>query len=276
MKKNYIKITLFSVLVMLVTVFGTVAAAPQRIVSLVPSVTENLFALGIGDRVVGVTSWCDYPAEAATKTVIGDAFNLNLELLLSLEPDLVVGDANLVAGTIETLEGFGLSVLVVEPTNLREIRESLVQLGVAVGAPEKGRELAAAMEKRQKELVARVGLTKAVRVFVEIWNEPLMTAGPGSFIDELIVLAGGENIAQDADNPWPTFSEELVIDRDPQVVILTGFNLDEVLKRSAWQEITALKNEAVFEVDPDLYARTTPRLLDALEEMISILAEVEQ
>lgn len=261
---------------MLVTVFGTVAAAPQRIVSLVPSVTENLFALGIGDRVVGVTSWCDYPAEAATKTVIGDAFNLNLELLLSLEPDLVVGDANLVAGTIETLEGFGLSVLVVEPTNLREIRESLVQLGVAVGAPEKGRELAAAMEKRQKELVARVGLTKAVRVFVEIWNEPLMTAGPGSFIDELIVLAGGENIAQDADNPWPTFSEELVIDRDPQVVILTGFNLDEVLKRSAWQEITALKNEAVFEVDPDLYARTTPRLLDALEEMISILAEVEQ
>ncbi len=96
-------------------------------------------------------------------------------------------------------------------------------------------------------------------------------------MDELIVLAGGgENIAQDADNPWPTFSEELVIDRDPQVVILTGFNLDEVLRRSAWQDITALQTKAVFEVDPDLYARTTPRLLDALEEMISILADVGQ
>lgn len=276
MKRNYVKIAMLLVLVVLISAWGTVAAAPQRIISLVPSITENLFALGVGDRVVGVTSWCDYPAEAATKTVIGDAFNLNLELLLSLEPDLVVGDSNLVAPVIEILEGFGLTILVVEPTNLAEVRESLVQLGDAVGAPEKGRELAAAMEKRQDELVAGVELEEKVRVFVEIWNEPLMTAGPGSFIDELIVLAGGENIAQDADNPWPTFSEELVIDRDPQVVILTSFNLDEVLRRGAWQEITALKTNAVFEVDPDLYARTTPRLLDALEEMISILAEVEQ
>ncbi len=113
-------------------------AAPRRIVSLVPSVTENLFALGVGERVVGVTAWCDYPAQAAEKTVIGDAFNLNLELLLSLEPDLIVGDANLVAGTIETLEGFGLSVLVVEPTNLAEVRESLIQLGDAVGGAREG------------------------------------------------------------------------------------------------------------------------------------------
>jgi len=275
-KKNYVKIAILSALLVLFVAMGSVGAAPRRIVSLVPSVTENLFALGVGERVVGVTAWCDYPAQAAEKTVIGDAFNLNLELLLSLEPDLIVGDANLVAGTIETLEGFGLSVLVVEPTNLAEVRESLIQLGDAVGAPEKGRELAAAMEKRQKELVAGVDVAERLRVFVEVWNEPLMTAGPGSFMDELIVLAGGENIAQDADNPWPTFSEELVIDRDPQVVILTGFNLDEVLRRSAWQDITALQTKAVFEVDPDLYARTTPRLLDALEEMISILADVGQ
>lgn len=276
MKKGNLRVAILLALVVLLTISGAAAAAPRRIVSLAPSITENLFALGAGDRVVGVTSWCDYPAEAATKTVIGDAMNLNLELLLSLEPDLVVGDATLVASHIDTLRELGVEVFVIEPTTLAGVRESLVELGDAIGAPDKGRELADAMEKRQNELVAEVLSTEKVRVFVEIWNEPLMTVGPGSFIHELIVLAGGENIAQDADNPWPTFSEELVIDRDPQVVILTSFNLAEVLQRGSWQETTALRTNAVFEVDPNLYSRTTPRLLDALEEMILILADVKR
>lgn len=270
LKKRWI----FLLVVLFVVNAGVAHAAPQRIVSLAPSITENLFALGVGDRVVGVTSWCDYPAEARLKTVIGDAMNLNLELLLSLEPDLVVGDSTLVQSHLESLEGLGIPTFVIGPTTVAEVQASLIDLGEAVGARGKGEELAEAMELRLAELVESVGRSTKVRVFMEIWNEPLMTVGPGSFMDELIVLAGGENIAGDSPTPWPIFSGELVIERDPEVIILTSFNLEEALNRSAWQVTTALQNGAVYEVNPDLYSRTTPRLLDALAELIGILDAV--
>lgn len=250
---------------------GVLQAAPQRIVSLAPSITENLFALGAGDRVVGVTSWCDYPEEARFKTVIGDAMNLNIELLLSLEPDLVVGDSTLVASHIEQLEAYGIPVYVIGPSTVSEVQASLIELGEAVGAEEKGRELAKAMELRLAELTAGIKRADKPRVFMEIWNEPLMTVGPGSFMHELIVLAGGLNIAEDSPTPWPVFSEELVIERDPEIIILTGYNLEEALSRSAWQVTTAMRNGDVYEVNPDLYSRTTTRLLDALAELIAIL-----
>lgn len=264
-----------TIMIILVLAFalsiGVVQAAPERIVSLAPSITENLFALGVGDRVVGVTSWCDYPEEARQRTVIGDAINLNIELLLSLEPDLIVGDSTLVQSHLERLEALGLSTFIIGPSTIAEVEKSLIDLGEAVGAKERGEELALAMQTRLEELTKRAQRPERVRVFLEIWNEPLMTVGPGSFMDELIVLAGGENIAGDSPTPWPVFSEELVIERDPEVVILTSFNLEEALSRSAWQVTTAMQNGDVYEVNPDLYSRTTPRLLDALAELIDIL-----
>lgn len=272
MKKRWI----FLLIMLFALNVGVAHAAPQRIVSLAPSITENLFALGAGDRVVGVTSWCDYPAEARSKEIIGDAMNLNLELLLSLEPDLVVGDSTLVQSHLESLEGLGIATFVVGPTTVAEVQSSLIDLGEAVGEKEKGEELAEAMEVRLAELVGSVQRSRKVRVFMEIWNEPLMTVGPGSFMHELIVLAGGENIAGDSPTPWPVFSGEVVIERDPEVIILTSFNLEEALNRSAWQVTTALQNGDVYEVNPDLYSRTTPRLLDALSELIEILDAVGQ
>lgn len=250
-------------------------AAPQRIVSLAPSITENLFALGVGNRVVGVTSWCNYPAEAKTKTVVGDAISLNLELVLSLEPDLVVGDATLGQSHLETLNKLGIPTFVIAPSTISQVQTALVELGEAVGAADRGRELAQEMAARLSKLVENVDRGFKPRVWIEVWHDPLMTAGPGSFMHELIELAGGENIAADADTPWPMFSEEVVIERDPQVIILTSYNLEEVLSRPAWQETSAFRNGQVFEVNPDLYSRTTTRILDALEELISILDGVQ-
>jgi iron complex transport system substrate-binding protein len=270
MKRNMILI----LILLFVLSIGVAQAAPERIVSLAPSVTENLFALGVGDRVVGVTSWCDYPEVARSRTVIGDAMNLNIELLLSLEPDLIVGDSTLVQSHLESLEAFGIPTFVIGPSTISEVQASLIDLGEAVGAREKGEELARAMQVRQEELVLRAQRPAKIRVFLEIWNEPLMTVGPGSFMHELIVLAGGENIAGDSPTAWPVFSEELVIARDPELVILTSFNLEEALSRSAWQVMTAMKNGDVVEVNPDLYSRTTPRLLDALAELIEIMDSV--
>lgn len=275
MKERFVR-TLLLLLILIFSVAGAVQAAPQRIVSLAPSITENLFALGVGDRVVGVTSWCDYPREAASRVIIGDALNLNLELLLSLEPDLVVGDSTLVQSYLEKLKELGVATFVVGPTTVAEVQASLVELGEAVGATERGLELAEHMNSRLTELVESTERSRKIRVFMEIWNEPLMTVGPGSFMNELIVLAGGENIAGDAPSPWPVFSEELVMERDPEVVILTSYNLEEALSRPAWQVTTAMKNGDVYEVNPDLYSRTTVRLLDALAELIEILDAVER
>jgi iron complex transport system substrate-binding protein len=270
MKRTWMLLCVF----ILIVGVGVVQAAPQRIVSLAPSITENLFALGVGEQVVGVTSWCDYPQEARTKMVIGDAINLNMELLLVLEPDLVIGDSTLVQSHLDSLEALGIPTYVVGPTSVAEVQASLIDLGRVVGAEEKGEELAEAMGSRLQELVDTVQRSEKPRVFMEIWNEPLMTVGPGSFMDELIVLAGGENIAGDSPNPWPMFSEELVIERDPEVVILTSFNLSEALAREAWKVTSAFRNGHVYEVNPDLYSRTTIRLLDALAELIEILDRV--
>ena len=250
MKRTWMLLCVF----ILIVGVGVVQAAPQRIVSLAPSITENLFALGVGEQVVGVTSWCDYPQEARTKMVIGDAINLNMELLLVLEPDLVIGDSTLVQSHLDSLEALGIPTYVVGPTSVAEVQASLIDLGRVVGAEEKGEELAEAMGSRLQELVDTVQRSEKPRVFMEIWNEPLMTVGPGSFMDELIVLAGGENIAGDSPNPWPMFSEELVIERDPEVVILTSFNLSEALAREAWKVTSAFRNGHVYEVNTDLYS----------------------
>jgi len=274
MKLRHILITVL--LAVLVPVAAAAeGAVPQRIVSVTPSVTENLFALGVGDRVVGVTSWCTYPPEAAERAVIGDAFNLNLEVLLSLNPDLVIGDGTMVAAHIQQLEALGITVATINPTTLNEVIESMATLGELVGEPEAGRALAAQMRNRLRELTARVPVGSSKRVFVELWYEPLMTAGPGSFLHELITLAGGENIAADTGQPWPQFSEELVLARDPEIVILTNYNREEALQRPAWQGLSAYKAGAVFEVNPDLYVRGTPRLLDGLAELISLIHGVE-
>ncbi|HHT73257.1 MAG TPA: cobalamin-binding protein [Firmicutes bacterium] len=257
---------------------GTVwaqSSIPQRIVSVTPSVTEALFALGVGDKVVGVTSWCTYPPEATERTIIGDAFNLNMEVLLSLQPDLVIGDSTLVAGHIEQLRALGIEVGTIDPTTLDEVIDSMITLGELVGDQKGGQALSENMRSRLSELTSHVPAGSSKRVFVEIWYEPLMTVGPGSFLDELINLAGGENIAADTGQPWPQFSEEQVLARDPEVIILTNYNKAEALQRPAWQNLAAYKTGDVYEVNPDLYVRSTPRLLDGLAELISFIHGVE-
>ncbi|NMB13306.1 MAG: ABC transporter substrate-binding protein [Firmicutes bacterium] len=252
----------------------TILAAPQKLISLTPSVTENLYALGLGDRVVGVSSYSDYPPEAASKPVVGDAFQLNYEQILLLEPDLIIGDAQLVKNYMAKLEELGLTVLAINPTNLQEVMDSLLLLGKATGAVDAAGEVVSEMQgKIQAVDVAVRDLPAEARplVFVEVWDEPLMTCGPGSFMQELIELAGGENLAADAGEAWVEYSSELVVERDPEVILLTRPYIDELMARSAWQGIRAVRSGRVVEVNSDPFVRTTPRLADALVELAAIL-----
>ncbi|NLJ68697.1 MAG: ABC transporter substrate-binding protein [Firmicutes bacterium] len=248
--------------------------APQRLIALAPSVTENLYALGLGDRVVGVSDYSNYPPEAQEKPIIGDALHLNFEQILILEPDLIIGDAQLVRTHIQKLDELGLPVLAIDPANVHEVMDAMLLLGEATGAQEEAQEVVAEMKDKVRFVQDAVGgLSEEDRllVFVEIWDEPLMTCGPGSFMQELIELAGGRNLAADAPGAWVEYSSELVVERDPDVILLTWPYEEEVMNRTAWQTIKAVKQGRVVAIDSEPFVRTTPRLADALVELAKIL-----
>jgi len=252
-------------------------SAPQRIISLAPSVTEVLFALGLDDRIVAVTDNCDYPAAARTKESIGD-YNVNLEKVVSLEPDLVVGIASMNGAHLQGLDELGVTTLAVDAFNLDETRELIVLLGQATGASSKAGEIIAAMD----ETIARVnraldGMADSERksVFIEIGYEPLYTVGPGSLQDEIIRLAGGVNAAQ-ANEPWVQYSLEQLIQDDPDaLVILSSPNppaLKEIAARPGWNTLTAVKEQKVATgFDVNTFVRPTPRVAEAVEQLARFL-----
>ncbi|MDD4793602.1 MAG: cobalamin-binding protein [Firmicutes bacterium] len=248
-----------------------VRKAPARIVSLAPSNTEILFSLGLGDRLVGVTSACDYPEAAAKIDKIGD-YNINVEAVVAKRPDLVVAQSDLQMPVVEKLRELGILVLAVEPKTLDEVFESMEMIGIVSGEAERARKVVALLKARVaavEKAVAGLPKSKMPVVFVEIWNDPLMTAGSGTFVDDLVRRAGGQNLAGEVAG-WPQISPELVIASKPDVIILTCFNKAEVMERIAWQRTPALINDVVYEFVPDLLVRPAPRLVDGLEGLAAI------
>lgn len=249
-------------------------SVPEKIVTLTPSVTESVYALGAGDQIVGVSSYSDYPEAAAEKPVVGNAFQLNFEQILLLEPDLIIGDAQLVQNHMAKLEELGLPVLAIDPANLQEVMEDLLLIGRAIDQEDVARQVVREMQAKI-DLVTKMvkGIPEEDRplVFVEVWDEPLMTCGPGSFMQELIELAGGENLAADAGDAWVEYSSEQVLMKDPDVILLTRPYAQEVMARVAWQQVRAVVTDNVIEVDADPFVRTTPRLADTLVDLANIL-----
>lgn len=243
---------------------------PKRIVSIVPSVTEMVYAVGLGDKLVGVTAWCTYPEEAKRLPKVGDV-NINIEAVLALKPDLVVADVSMSSATIEKLRELGLPLLAVNARNITEMLDALVLLGTAGGRPEEARSLAASLSDRVEKVKRTVAAAKTKpTVFVEIWNEPLMTAGSDTYVHELVTLAGGRNIAEKTTG-WPMFSSEAVIAENPELILLTNFNRPEVMARKAWAQLSAFKTGNVVEFNPDVLVRACPRLIDGLEMLARLI-----
>jgi len=251
---------------------------PQRIVSHVPSITETLFALGLEERVVGVSDYCDYPEEAKLKPSVGNYFNPSIEMIVALEPDLVLTDGY--SESIKGFEGLGITFFVIDPKDIDGILKDIELLGKITGTEKKANQLISDMRHRIARISARVEGVPRVRVFYVFdatdLNNP-WTAGPGSFIDSLITMAGGENIAAKALAPWAQFSIEEVVNSDPQIIVMpakhgTAFTPPEVLKEHpAWHGITAVKQGKIFTIDDDLVSRSGPRIVLGLEEMAKII-----
>ncbi len=252
----------------------------QRIISLVPSSTEILFALGVGDRVVGASEYCNYPAEAQAITRVGGFDGPNLELIASLNPDLVFA-ASLHKEAVEAMEGMGIAVLALDPQSIGEISGNIRLMAKAVGREEAGNTLIEDLEERLAKVAEKVSALKEgdrPLVFFEGWYPGISTAGEGTFIDEVITLAGGKNLAWGISR-WGNIQEEEVLARNPDFII-HGY-LDEILKdpdtmvhfanRDGWAEIKAIKENQVFFIDPDVINRTSHRIVSAVEAIAKML-----
>lgn len=255
----------------------TLSAKPERIVSLMPSLTEILFALDEGGRVVGVTDWCYYPEEAQERAKVGGIFNLNAESILALEPDLIVtGNSDALAETLSFLEGTGIAYLVIDPQNLDEIELSIAKIAEVVGSPAKGEAIVAELQAGRAamtEKVAAIAEADRPSVFVMIDTESLFTVGEGEFLADLISSAGGRNIAAGLGSGYFEMSEEKLFELDPEVIIATFTMRERLLARESWQGLQAVKNGRIYDVNGDLVSRPGPRVVLGMEELYGAFFE---
>jgi len=266
------KVILLSLIVFL---FASSSQAAERYISLAPSTTEILFALGLDNEIVGVSVYCNYPSQAKNKTKIGDFSSPNIEKIISLKPDYIFCTGLEQAPVVAQLKELNLNVYVADPVNIEELFETIREIGAITHKADKAGLLIEEMKERIKSVTSKVKLIpedKRIKVFIEIWHEPLMTASSGSFVDELITLAGGINIAHDLTRPFCNFSAEKVINLNPQCIILAYMDKETPLKlvkqRFGWDKIDAVKNGRVFnDIDPDTLLRPGPRIVQGLENI---------
>jgi iron complex transport system substrate-binding protein len=254
-------------------------SSPQKIISLAPSNTEILFALGLGDRIVGVTDFCNYPPEAATKPSIGNYNSPNIEEIIAKEPDLVLA-TEVHETTIAQLESRGITVVALSPKTIDEVIDSITMVGKITGQEKEAASLVADMQKRIKAVTdktSKLSESQKPRVFYIFWQDPIWTAGGGTFEDALIKMAGGINIAHDL-NGYVAISLETVINDNPQVIIAgigmgTGEDLplQFVQTESRLQDVDARKNERIYGTNMDIVGRPGPRIVDALEEFLKLI-----
>ena len=242
-----------------------VPAHPQRIVSLAPSITEILFALGAGDRVAGVTSYCDYPPEARQKPPVGDTLKPSVEKIVALKADLVIiSTASQVEASFRKLEELGIPVYVTNSRSLDEVIASIDKLGELIDARDRAHQLSKELRSRIAAVEARVDRAYRPSILVILGTEPLITAGRGSFINDLINRAGGRSISAEADADYPQYSIETVIARRPEIILLQagGNGLTPRLR-----ETPAARSNRVYHIDDDLLLRPGPRIIDGLEQL---------
>jgi len=243
----------------------------RRIVSLSPHITENLFAIGAGSRVVGTVEFSNYPEEAKRIRQIGSYEKIDLEAVAALRPDLVVAwESGNIASHVAKLKAIGLNVVVTEARRIEDVPADLERLGALAGAGTGARAAASKFRDRLAALRARYAGQPQVRVFYQVWNQPLMTVGGGQIISDAIRLCGGENVFAALKPMAAAVTVEAVLAADPEAIVASGMGdarpewLDEWRR---WPSLTAVARDNLFFVHPDHLQRHTPRILDGIERL---------
>ena len=266
----------------LIFVFGLASSGnaasesiPRRIVSLAPSITETVFALGFGNRLVGVTSHCDYPAEAKRLPKIGDFMSPSLEVIAAKQPDLVIG----VTGATDParareIERLGIKITLVSVSSVSEILSSFKRIAALLGDPDAGATLVEKITAQFDKVKRRIAPAPRRSTLLAVGLRPLVAVGGKNFLDELITLAGGENIAGNASQPWLNLPDEYVVAKAPQVIIQAGMGSDASGPTRQWSDlksIPAVKERRVYTYNSDKILRPGPRIGEGLEEIARLI-----
>jgi len=256
---------------------------PRRIISLAPNATEILFAIGAGDRVVGVTKYCNYPPEVVNIKKVGGFSFFNLERLLTLKPDLVVMSSHEQQRFKDNLEKLGIPVYVCFPGNFKELFCSIKSIGKLTGFEDRALQLADTLETQLDRLKEDVSHAfkenERPGVFVEISSHPLMTAGETSFIGELITTAGGKNVGYGISREYAVINQEIVIERNPDIIVIfnSSTTRENLVKRLGWNRINAVQSGLIVDdLDEDLIFRAGPRSVMAVRELFRRFLEVRE
>lgn len=250
---------------------------PRRVVALAPSITEMTYSLGAEDRLIGVTRYSNYPPAAEKLPKVGSYVQLDLEKIVAMQPDLclAIKDGN-PRRSVDAIKDFGIPVFAIDPRDIEQIMEAFLLLGEILGASEKAEEVVADMSRRLLRVKEKVAFCQSrPKVFFQISDSPIVSAGRDSYIDRLILLAGGSNLAGNL-TEYPRYSWENIMLLQPEVVLISSMAGDkspEQLTASwrQWPEIPAVKNKRLYVVDADLFNRPTLRLIAGLETLVGIL-----
>ena len=252
----------------------TIERSPTRIVSIAPSNTEMLFALGLDERIVGVDSYSTYPPEAGQKPQVGSYLEPDLERVVAAEPDLILATEAHVGTVLPELDALGLPTVVIEPTDLDEVFSGMLLVGTITDMSPRAQQVVCELQARVDAVTDAVAGAPRPRVFFEL-SPDLYTAGPGSYVDDLISRAGGDNVAAGAAELWPQLSAEAVVSADPEVILLAdheaGITAEQVAARPGWQQMSAVQQGRIVSLNADLVARPGPRVVDGLEAIAAAL-----
>lgn len=249
----------------------------KRIVSLAPSITEILFALGLSEEIVGVTNFCDYPAAALSKPKIGGFLIPDMERVISLKPDLVIGtkDGNQMEA-IQRLTDFGFSVYLVDPKSFDGVVKTIQNIGGIIGRRDESKKIVTNMMTKKEHILALTRSLPKLKVFFQVGDTPIVTVGRETLADDLIRLAGGRSISENESWSYPLYSLETIMLKAPEVIIISSMDsernyLNLVKKWQNWKNIPAVRMNAIYVIDSNLVDRPTARITEGLEAMARMI-----
>jgi iron complex transport system substrate-binding protein len=253
----------------------TIDGIPQRIVSVAPTPTEILFAVGAGGQVVGVDDYSDYPAAAANLSKVG-SYTLNTEAIIALQPDLIVASDLVPRAQLEQLASQGIPYVLFADRTIEDVFKTIRLAGVITGHVSEADAVATALSDRVDAVKAKTLAPNVTtpKVYVEYY--PMWTYGPGSFGDDLIAIAGGINVAHNASSEYPEVTSEYVIAQNPEVIVYTTGVMstttkDSIISRPGWENISAVETDHIYSIDDNLLSRYGPRVVDGLEQLAAII-----
>ena len=250
---------------------------PMKIISLAPSITEILFALGLNAEIQAVTNFCDYPEAASKKARIGGFINPNMEKIVSLKPELIIAirDGNRWE-SIQTLNDLGFSVFVVNPKDFDGVMRTVRHIAEIVGRQEKGDKILKNMLTKKQELITFTQSFSRPKVFFQVGDAPMVTVGRGTLADDLIRLAGGRSISEDELVNYPSYSIEIILEKSPDIIIMSSMDpkkdyMNLAKKWENWKSVPAVKMNAVYVIDSNIVDRPTPRIEKGLEALVRMI-----